>query len=219
MAEDWENLIEIESHKDYFIKLNKFIDEEYSFYDVYPMREDIYRAMSLTPYDLTKVVILGQDPYHAEGQANGLAFSVPDGIEFPPSLRNIFKELVSDMGISPPIIGDLSCWAKQGVLLINATLTVRIHCPNSHSNCGWGNLTDNIISHLSKCKENLVFILWGKNARSKKSLVDTSKHLVIESVHPSPLSAYRGFFGSKPFSRTNEYLSKCGKEPIDWQVK
>lgn len=183
----------------------------------YPEEKNIFTALALTPFEEVKVVILGQDPYHGEGQAHGLSFSVPQGVPQPPSLKNIFKELKSDLGIDPPPTGTLTGWAHQGVLLLNAILTVRAGEPASHRGCGWEECTDEILSCISQEREHVVFILWGKYAQSKKNLIDTTKHCVIESAHPSPLSAYAGFFGSKPFSRTNEYLSQHGKVPIAWE--
>ncbi len=183
----------------------------------YPHEKNIFTALNLTSFEKVKVVILGQDPYHGEGQAHGLSFSVPQGVPQPPSLKNIFKELKSDLGIDPPLTGTLTGWAQQGVLLLNAILTVRAGEPASHRGCGWKECTDEILSLLSQEREHLVFILWGKYAQSKKTLIDQKKHYIIESAHPSPLSAYAGFFGSKPFSQTNEYLSRHGKTPIEWE--
>ncbi|PKN02727.1 uracil-DNA glycosylase [Candidatus Dojkabacteria bacterium HGW-Dojkabacteria-1] len=185
---------------------------------IYPSKELIFRALELTPFENIKVVILGQDPYHGEGEANGLAFSVNKGIKLPPSLRNIYKELESDLGIKTPNHGDLTSWASQGVLLLNSVLTVEKDRPASHRNIGWEEYTDSIIREISEKKENIVFILWGKYAQSKKDLIDVRKHLVISSPHPSPFSANRGFFGSKPFSTTNTYLKSKGKKEIDWRV-
>ena len=186
--------------------------------NIFPPKKQIFRALELTPFENIKVVILGQDPYHGEGEANGLAFSVNKGIKLPPSLRNIYKELESDLGVKPPIQGDLTSWAKQGVLLLNSVLTVEKDKPGSHRNIGWEEYTDSIIKEISDKKENIVFILWGKYAQSKKDLIDERKHLVISSPHPSPFSARKGFFGSKPFSTTNTYLKSKGKKEIDWRV-
>ena len=186
--------------------------------NIFPPKKQIFRALELTPFENIKVVILGQDPYHGEGEANGLAFSVNKGIKLPPSLRNIYKELESDLGVKPPIQGDLTSWAKQGVLLLNSVLTVEKDKPGSHRNIGWEEYTDTIIKEISDKKENIVFILWGKYAQSKKDLIDERKHLVISSPHPSPFSARKGFFGSKPFSTTNTYLKSKGKKEIDWRV-
>ncbi len=183
---------------------------------IYPRGEDMFAAFNLTPFDQVKVVILGQDPYHGDGQAHGLCFSVPQGIQLPPSLKNIFKELHADLGITPPTSGCLTGWAQQGVLLLNAILTVRPNQAASHRDKGWEEFTDGVIQTISQKRDHVVFILWGNYARSKKKLIDTSKHLIIESAHPSPLSAYNGFFGSKPFSRTNEYLQSHNLTPIEW---
>ncbi len=185
---------------------------------IYPPKELIFRALELTPFENIKVVILGQDPYHGEGEANGLAFSVNKGVKLPPSLRNIYEELKSDMGIKIPNHGDLTSWAKQGVLLLNSVLTVEKDKPASHRNIGWEEYTDSIIKKISDKKENIVFILWGKYAQSKKAFIDERKHLVISSPHPSPFSANKGFFGSKPFSKTNTYLKSKGKKEIDWRI-
>jgi len=186
--------------------------------NIYPPKEQIFRALKLTPFENIKVVILGQDPYHGEGQANGLAFSVNKGIKVPPSLRNIYKELESDLNIKSPLHGDLTSWAKQGVLLLNSVLTVEKDNPGSHKNIGWEEYTDSLIKEISDKKKNIVFILWGKYAESKKSLIDEKKHFIISSPHPSPFSARKGFFGSKPFSRTNSYLKIKGKKEIDWSI-
>lgn len=185
---------------------------------IYPPKELIFRALELTPFENIKVVILGQDPYHGEGEANGLAFSVNKGVKLPPSLRNIYEELKSDMGIKIPNHGDLTSWAKQGVLLLNSVLTVEKDKPASHRNIGWEEYTDSIIKKISDKKENIVFILWGKYAQSKKDFIDERKYLVISSPHPSPFSANKGFFGSKPFSKTNTYLKSKGKKEIDWRI-
>lgn len=201
-----------------YLKIREFLKEEYSNYTVYPNMYDLYNCFRYTDIKNLKVVILGQDPYHEPNQAHGLCFSVKDGVTLPPSLKNIYKEIKSDLDIDEPNCGDLTKWAKQGILLLNTTLTVREHLANSHSKCGWTWFTDGVIKAVSQQCENVVFILWGGNARSKKALIDQSKHKIIESAHPSPLSAYNGFFGSKPFSRTNEYLTEHGKTPIDWQL-
>lgn len=199
-------------------KIRRFLKDEYSHYTVYPDMYDIFNCFLFTPYEKVKVVLLGQDPYHNVGQAHGLCFSVQDGIEPPPSLINMFKELKSDLGFDPPRSGNLTKWAREGVLLMNTTLTVRAHQANSHANCGWSWFTDSVISLLSEQKENLVFILWGGNARKKTSLIDRRKHLILECAHPSPLSAYNGFFGCRHFSKTNDYLIAHGKNPIDWNL-
>ena len=199
-------------------KIRRFLIEEYNAYTIYPDMYDLYNCFRFTQFADLKVVLLGQDPYHGEGQAHGLCFSVQDGIPNPPSLENIFKELKADIGCELPKNGNLTKWAKEGVLLMNTSLSVRAHQANSHSKCGWAWFTDSVIKLISSQKENVVFILWGGNARSKKPLIDQSKHSIIESVHPSPLSAYNGFFGSKPFSKTNDYLISKGIAPIDWDL-
>ena len=201
-----------------YLKIREFLKAEYSAYTVYPDMYDLYNCFKYTQFSNLKAVILGQDPYHNEGQAHGLCFSVQDGVQLPPSLVNIYKEIKSDLGITQPNCGNLTKWAKQGILLLNTSLSVRAHQANSHSKCGWAWFTDSVIQLVSQQTENVVFILWGGNARSKKPLIDTSKHLILESAHPSPLSAYNGFFGSKPFSKTNEYLLSHGKQPIDWDL-
>lgn len=198
--------------------IREFLKKEYTYHTVYPDMYDIYNCFRYTPLANVKVVLLGQDPYHNVGQAHGLCFSVREGIEQPPSLVNIFKELHDDLGCPIPKTGDLTKWAKQGVLLLNTALTVRAHMANSHKNCGWTWFTDSVISLLSEKKEHLVFLLWGGNARSKKPLIDGSKHLILECAHPSPLSAYNGFFGCRHFSGTNAYLEKNGIAPIDWDL-
>ena len=198
--------------------IREFLKKEYTYHMVYPDMYDIYNCFRYTPLANVKVVLLGQDPYHNVGQAHGLCFSVREGIEQPPSLVNIFKELHDDLGCPIPKTGDLTKWAKQGVLLLNTALTVRAHMANSHKNCGWTWFTDSVISLLSEKKEHLVFLLWGGNARSKKPLIDGSKHLILECAHPSPLSAYNGFFGCRQFSKTNAYHEKNGIAPIDWDL-
>ena len=198
--------------------IREFLKKEYTYHTVYPDMYDIYNCFRYTPLANVKVVLLGQDPYHNVGQAHGLCFSVREGIEQPPSLVNIFKELHDDLGCPIPKTGDLTKWAKQGVLLLNTALTVRAHMANSHKNCGWTWFTDSVISLLSEKKEHLVFLLWGGNARSKKPLIDRSKHLILECAHPSPLSAYNGFFGCRHFSKTNDYLVQHGLTPIDWDL-
>lgn len=199
-------------------KIREFLKEEYKTHTVYPDMHNIYNCFKRTDYKNVKCVILGQDPYHEVGQAQGLSFSVPNGIPFPPSLRNIFKELYSDLKITPPKSGDLTKWAIEGVLLLNTTLTVREGLANSHKDCGWGWFTDEVIKIINQKDTPVVFILWGGNARSKKKFIDTTKHFVIESAHPSPLSSYNGFFGSKPFSKTNEFLKSVNISPIDWDL-
>lgn len=217
MEPSWKEKLSEEFDKPYFKELTAFVKEEYERGTVYPHPKNIFRAFDLTPFDEVKVVILGQDPYHGAKQAIGLSFAVEEGIALPPSLRNIYKELESDLG--KPVgntNGDLSRWAKQGVLLLNATLTVRASAAGSHQGKGWEQFTDAVIRVLSEEKEHLVFILWGNYARSKGAHIDREKHLVIESAHPSPFSAANGFFGSKPFSKANTYLEKQGGVPIQW---
>ena len=201
-----------------YIKIREFLKEEYRNFVVYPDMYDLYNCFRFTPFDSLKAVILGQDPYHNVGQAHGLCFSVQDGVQFPPSLQNIFKELKADIGCDIPKSGNLTKWAKEGVLLLNTSLSVREHQANSHSKCGWAWFTDSVIKLISNQKENVVFILWGGNARSKKPLIDGNKHCILECAHPSPLSAYNGFFGCKHFSKTNEYLQSKGISPIDWDL-
>lgn len=216
LINEWKNFLSNEIHKEYFIQLMKNISLEYQSKTIFPSYENIFRAFNLVKPSEVKVVIIGQDPYHGLNQATGLAFSVCSGCTIPPSLKNIYKELVDDIGCRYPKNGDLTQWAKEGVLLINAVLTVEQGKANSHKDFGWQNFTDAVIKKLSDEKEHLVFILWGAPSQKKESLIDTNKHLVIKSAHPSPLSAYRGFFGSKPFSKTNEYLVMHKKKPIDW---
>ena len=201
-----------------YLKIREFLKKEYSTHVVYPDMYDLYNCFRFTPLENVKAVILGQDPYHEPGQAHGLCFSVKPGVPLPPSLKNIYKEIKDDLGITEPNCGDLTKWAREGVLLLNTTLTVREHEANSHANCGWAWFTDGVIKIVSEKCNNVVFILWGRNARSKEPLIDRQKHLVLQSAHPSPFSANYGFFGSKPFSKTNDYLSAHGKEPIDWQL-
>lgn len=216
IGNDWDDVLKDDFSGENYAKIREFLKSEYSAHTIYPSMYDIFNAFKLTPFSKVKVVILGQDPYHGEGQAMGLSFSVPKNKELPPSLKNIYKELKDDLGVNPPDSGDLTAWAKQGVLLLNTVLTVRAGMANSHAGKGWEILTDDVIKKISGSRKNVVFILWGNNARSKKSLIDKSKHLILESAHPSPLSAYNGFFSSKPFSKTNTYLSARGIEPIDW---
>lgn len=214
----WDELLKGLFEDERYKKIRVFLKKEYENYTIYPDMYDLYNCFYYTPLDNVKVVILGQDPYHEPNQAHGLCFSVKDGVMLPPSLKNIFKEIKSDLGIVEPDCGDLSKWAKQGVLLLNTTLTVREHFANSHANCGWGWFTDNVIKLISENTKNTVFILWGGNAKSKAGLIDGNKHLILQSAHPSPLSAYNGFFGCKHFSKTNDYLKSNGKEPIDWDL-
>lgn len=219
LKNDWNQLLEDEFKKDYYLELREFLKSEYRSSTVYPEMSEIFSALEYTSYSDTRVLILGQDPYHGENQAHGLSFSVKKGVATPPSLRNIYKELSEDLGCYIPNNGYLKKWADQGVLLLNAVLTVRGGEANSHRSRGWEKLTDRVIELLSERQEPMVFILWGNNARAKKSLINTERHLIIESAHPSPLSAHRGFFGSKPFSRANEFLNSVGREPIDWQIE
>lgn len=215
---NWNNILDIEFKKDYFHKICEFLSEEYSTHTVFPPKENILTALKYTDFPDVKVVILGQDPYHDINQAHGLSFSVNPGVKIPPSLRNIFKELNNDLGCYIPNNGYLKKWADQGVLLLNTILTVRAHIPNSHKGIGWEKFTDSIITELNKKETPIVFILWGNNAIMKKKLITNEKHLIVESVHPSPLSASRGFFGSKPFSKTNKFLSSIGCSIVDWQI-
>lgn len=216
IEESWKAHLEPEFEKDYFHQLTGFVRDEYMQQPVYPPGKLIFNAFDLCPFDKVKVVIIGQDPYHGPGQAHGLCFSVNDGVRFPPSLINIFKEIKNDIGTPAPASGNLTHWAAQGVLLLNATLTVRAHQAGSHQNKGWETFTDAAIRQLADNRENLVFILWGAYAQKKGAFIDRDKHLVLSSAHPSPLSAHNGFFGNKHFSRTNEYLRAHGKTEIIW---
>lgn len=219
LKNDWQNLLEDEFKEDYYLQLRKFLINEYKTKTIYPNMYDIFNALHYTEYKDVKVVILGQDPYHGPNQAHGLSFSVKPGISAPPSLMNIYKELNSDVGCYIPNNGYLKKWSDQGVMLLNTVLTVRAGEANSHKGMGWEHFTDKVISLLNNREEPIVFILWGKNAQSKIDIINNSKHYIIKSVHPSPLSAHRGFFGSKPFSKTNKFLISIGKQPIDWQVE
>ena len=213
----WKKVLQKEFDEAYFEALTKFVKEEYKTSTVYPPARFIFNAFELTPFDKVKVVILGQDPYHGPKQANGLAFSVNDGITTPPSLVNIYKEIETDLGVKTKNKnGNLESWARQGVLMLNATLTVKAGMAGSHQNKGWEKFTDAVVKILSEQKENLVFILWGAYAQKKGGVIDESKHLVVRSAHPSPLSAHNGFLGSKPFSQANAYLIFSGKDPIEW---
>ena len=218
IEEKWYEVLKGEFESPYFIDIKTFLIEEKRQHIVFPPSPLIFNAFNLTPFENVKVVILGQDPYHNIGQAHGLAFSVPDNIQKPPSLQNIFKELNQDLGISIPLNGNLEKWAKEGVLLLNASLTVRAHEAASHAKIGWQRFTDAAIKALSEYKQNLVFILWGNYAIAKENLIDHNKHLILKTVHPSPLSASRGFFGCRHFSKTNEYLIKNNITPIDWSL-
>ena len=211
----WTEILAPIKNTEYFTTLWEKVKEEYQTTKCFPPKNQIFRAIELTPFEEVKVVIIGQDPYHNDNQANGLCFSVSDKVKAPPSLKNIFKELEDDLGIKKTS-NELEMWAKQGVLLLNATLTVRAHEANSHKDLGWGQFTDFIIKEISDKKENVVFVLWGAFAQKKAGLIDTKKHFIIQSVHPSPLSARKGFFGSRPFSKINQFLEERGKEPINW---
>jgi len=216
---DWDEILKDEFQKEYYQKLRAFLAYEYKTRTVFPDMYELYSAFKVTSYKDTKVVILGQDPYHEPGQAHGMAFSVKPGVKIPPSLLNIFRELQDDVGCYIPDNGYLLPWAKQGVLLLNATLTVRMGEANSHKNKGWEIFTDNVIRLLSQREDPVVFLLWGNDAREKKSLIDKSRHFVLEAAHPSPLSASRGFFGCRHFSQANEILVSLVKSPVDWQIK
>jgi uracil-DNA glycosylase len=215
----WKKVLESEFNKPYFLQIVHFLKTEKNIGKIiYPPGSQIFNAFEKSPFDETKLVLLGQDPYHGPGQAHGLSFSVPDGIRPPPSLQNIFKELSMDIGMAIPNTGNLTPWAKQGVLLLNAYLTVEAKTPMSHSQIGWGEFTDNVIKKLSNLKQNLVFLLWGKFAQDKQVLIDETKHLVLKAAHPSPFSADKGFFNCKHFSKSNDYLMKNGIDPIDWKL-
>ena len=216
IEESWKNKLTEEFNKPYFKVLSNFIKEEYNTQEIFPPAKLIFNAFNKCPLSQVKVVIIGQDPYHNPGQANGLSFSVNDGVKTPPSLKNIYKEIEADLGKTIPLSGNLERWSEQGVLLLNATLTVRANNAGSHQGNGWEQFTDSIIDMLSRDCNNFVFILWGSFAQRKGNNIDTNKHLVLTSPHPSPLSAHRGFFGNKHFSKTNEYLIQHHKQPIDW---
>jgi len=215
---DWNPVLRTELAKPYWSDLQRFVADERAHHQVFPPADDVFAALHQTPYESVKVVILGQDPYHGPGQAHGLAFSVRPGVAIPPSLRNIFKELADDEGIAPPAHGSLDAWTEQGVLLLNTSLTVRAHQAASHQGKGWETFTDEVIRAVNAKPERVVFILWGAAARKKKALVDRHRHVVIESAHPSPLSAHNGFFGSQPFSRANAALVEAGRTPVDWRL-
>ena len=216
LGNDWDSILGEEFEKEYYLKIREFLKAEYRSRVIFPPMFDIFNALKYTSYKDTRVVILGQDPYHEVGQAHGLSFSVKRGIKIPPSLVNIYKELSTDIGMAVPSHGELTSWATQGVLLLNATLTVRQGQANSHQNIGWSIFTDEVIKKLNERSEPVVFILWGGNARSKKKYITNKHHLIIESAHPSPLSAYNGFFGSRPFSRANEFLKVNNLSQINW---
>ena len=215
----WKTVLADEFTKNYFTELRNKVRIEYKSNVIYPHPTKIFNAFSLTPFNKVKVVVIGQDPYHGENQAHGLSFSVENGVKIPPSLNNIFKELKSDLKINLPKSGNLSSWAEQGVLMLNSVLTVRSGVANSHNNIGWEKFTENVISIISSQLSNIVFILWGKQAQEKIKIIDTKKHLILKSAHPSPLSAYNGFFGCKHFSKCNAYLKKSNKKQIDWSLR
>ena len=219
IGNEWDELLKEEFEKDYYLNLRSFLATEYKKMRIYPDMYDIFNALKYTSYNDVKVVILGQDPYHGEGQAHGLCFSVKKGVKKPPSLVNIYKEIESDIGVKMPEHGELTDWAKQGVLLLNTTLTVREATPNSHKGKGWEIFTDKVIELLNKREKPIVFILWGSNARSKKAIITNPIHKILETVHPSPLSAYGGFFGCRHFSQANEFLRQNGLAEINWEIK
>ena len=216
ISESWKNLLQEEFNKPYFEELTRFVKSEYSAGQVFPAGRNIFRAFDKCPFDRLKVVIIGQDPYHGVGQANGLCFSVDDGVQYPPSLQNIFKEIHDDIGSPIPSSGNLDRWAEQGVLLLNAVLTVRAHQAASHAGRGWEQFTDAVVRTIAQRKEGVVYMLWGNYAQRKGQIADPKRNLILKSVHPSPLSVYRGFFGCKHFSKANDYLIQQGKEPIVW---
>ena len=218
IGNSWDKKLKTIFESNEFKQTCSFIEKEYNTKTIYPKKENIFNALKLTPYEKVKVVIMGQDPYHGENEAHGLSFSVQKGIKIPPSLRNIFKELNNDLNIDIPLQGDLTKWTEEGVLLLNSVLTVEKDKPASHKNVGWEQLTDHIIKFLNASNKPLVFILWGNFAKSKKSFITSSKHLIIESTHPSPFSAYNGFFNSKPFSKTNKFLKENNIKEIDWKL-
>lgn len=215
---DWAERLHEEMQAPYMQELEFLLKEKYETFEIFPPRPDLFNALHYTSYEQTKIVILGQDPYHGAGQAHGLSFSVLPGIKAPPSLKNIFKELESDAGCTAPEHGCLEAWAKQGVLLLNTVLTVEAGKPNSHQGMGWERFTDRIIEELNKRQRPVVFLLWGKHAQAKTEMIDSDKHCVISSAHPSPFAARKGFFGSRPFTRANAFLAGIGSEPIDWQL-
>lgn len=219
ISNDWKEALKGEFKKPYYEKLSQKVKEEYYHYQVFPEKDNVFNAFHFTPLNEVKVVILGQDPYHGVGQSHGLCFSVKPGVRIPPSLVNIYKELHDDLGCKIPNNGHLTKWASQGVLMLNTVLTVRAHEANSHKGIGWETFTDSAIQILNKQDRPIVYILWGKPAQNKKRMLDNPKHFIIESPHPSPLSSFRGFFGSKPFSKTNEFLIKNNLKPIDWQIE
>ena len=219
LGNDWDDILKDEFRKPYYLALRQFLKQEYAHHTVYPDMHDLFNALKYTSFADTKAVIIGQDPYHGEGQAHGLCFSVKKGVVVPPSLKNIYTELNSDLGLPIPPHGELTNWAKQGVLLLNTVLTVRAGCPNSHKGKGWEPFTDRIISELNHKQAPVVFLLWGANARAKARMIDNPIHLKLETVHPSPLSAYNGFFGCRHFSRANAFLTEHEQQPIDWRIE
>ncbi len=218
IEQSWKVVLLEEFNKDYFIKLKQFLLDEKKHHSIYPKGKDIFNAFHYTPFDRVKVVILGQDPYHGIGQAHGLSFSVPNGVKQPPSLKNIFKEIAADLNLPLPVTGNLSPWAKQGVLLLNATLSVRVKQAGSHQKKGWEEFTNSVIQNISQKKEGVIFLLWGSFAQDKAELIDKNKHHILTAPHPSPFSAYRGFFGCKHFSKTNKLLVDQGLKEIDWKI-
>lgn len=218
IGNEWDGLLKGEFEKEYYLKLRKFLAYEYKHGTVYPDMYDIFNGLKYTSYSDVKAVILGQDPYHGRGQAHGLCFSVKKGVPQPPSLQNIFKELQADLGITPPSHGELTDWTRQGVMLLNTVLTVREGQANSHKNKGWEIFTDRVIELLNEREQPMVFLLWGANARAKAALITNPRHLILTCAHPSPLSAYNGFFGCRHFSKTNEFLQSIGQTPIDWRI-
>lgn len=218
IGNSWDEILKDEFQKDYYLKLREFLKYEYSHYNIYPNMYDIFNSLKYTPYENVKAVIIGQDPYHGAGQAHGLCFSVKAGVKVPPSLQNIFKELKADLNIDPPNNGELTDWAKQGVLMLNSVLTVREGMANSHKGKGWEQLTDAIIGKLNECDRPIAFILWGGNAKAKEPLITNPIHGIFKAAHPSPLSAYNGFFGCRHFSKVNQFLTENGIQPIDWKI-
>ncbi len=218
IGNDWDEILKDEFNKEYYLNIREFLKSEYKTHTIYPNMYDIFNALKYTPYSSVKVVIIGQDPYHGPNQAHGLCFSVQDGVTPPPSLVNIFKEINSDLGLPVPNHGNLTKWAKEGVLLLNNVLTVRAASPNSHKGKGWEQFTDCVISHLNDREKPIVFLLWGANAKTKARLITNPNHLILTSVHPSPLSAYHGFFGCKHFSKANKFLTDHGIDPVDWSL-
>lgn len=219
LKNSWNDYLKDEFNKDYYLNLRRFLINEYKSRTIYPDKYDIFNALHYTDYNDVKVVILGQDPYHGPNQAHGLSFSVKPGVRIPPSILNIYKEINNDLGCFIPNNGYLKKWSDQGVLLLNTVLTVRAGEANSHKNIGWENFTDKVISILNERNDPIVFILWGRNAQNKQKLINNPIHFIVKSTHPSPLSAHRGFFGSKPFSKTNNFLTSINKKPIDWQIE